>query len=190
METWVWIAIAAAVALVLFVLLVLLGALWRRSRRSRRLKETFGPEYTRTVAKTGKRLQAERELQERERRHEEIELHDLSSPSRARLEEEWRVLQARFLDDPEGTARAAEGLVARVMEERGYPSAEDREQRAADLSVEHPQAVSAYRRGCALLNGVHESPDGTENLRQAMRSFRTAFEELLDSRVGEEAISQ
>jgi hypothetical protein len=75
------------------------------------------------------------------------------------------------------------------MEERGYPVAEDREQRAADLSVEHPQAVSAYRRGCALLDAVHESPDGTENLRQAMRSFRTAVEELLDSPIREEAIS-
>jgi hypothetical protein len=186
METWVWIAIAAAVAL---LLLVLLGAAWRRTRRSRRLQETFGPEYERTVAMTGKRQQAERELQERERRHEEIELHALSTPSRTRLEDEWRDLQSRFVDDPEGTTRAAESLVVRVMEERGYPPAEDREQRAADLSVEHPQAVSAYRRGCALLDSVHESPDGTENLRQAMRSFRTAVEELLDSPIREEAVS-
>lgn len=188
METWVWIAIAAVAALLLLLLVVAVAS-WRGRRRRRQLKETFGPEYERAVAKTGKRQQAEQELRERERRHEEIELHALSGPSRARLEDEWRALQSRFLDDPEGTARAAEGLVGRVMEERGYPSAEDREQRAADLSVEHPQAVSAYRRGCALLDGVHESADGTESLRQAMRSFRTAFEELLDSRVREEALS-
>jgi hypothetical protein len=186
MDTWVWVAIAAAIAL---LLLVLIAAVWRRRRARRRLEETFGPEYGRTVAKTGNRQQAERELRERERRREEIELHGLSGPSRTRLEEEWRALQARFLDDPEGAARAAEGLVARVMEERGYPAAEDREQRAADLSAEHPQAVSAYRRGCALLDGVHESQDATENLRQSMRSFRTAFEELLDSDVRERALT-
>jgi hypothetical protein len=184
MDTWVWIAIAAAIAL---LLLVLVAAVWRRRRGRRRLKEAFGPEYDRMVVSTGKRHEAERVLRERERRHEEIELHSLAAPTQVRLEEEWRSLQARFLDDPEGSARAAESLVARVMEERGYPAAEDRDQRAADLSVEHPQAVSAYRRGCALLDGVHESPDGTETLRQAMRSFRTAFEELLDSRVHEEA---
>jgi hypothetical protein len=186
MDTWVWIAIAAAVAL---LLLVLIGSVWRGRRRRRRLKQAFGPEYERTVARTGKRQEAERRLEERERRHEEIELHELSGPSRARLEEEWRALQARFLDDPEGSARAAESLVVRVMEERGYPTAEDREQRAADLSVENPHAVSAYRRGCALLDGVHESPDATETLRQSMRSFRTAFEEVLDSRVREEALA-
>ena len=117
----------------------------------------------------------------------EFELHALAVASRARLEEDWRALQAGFVDDPEGSARAAEVLVARVMEERGYPDTDDRDQRAADLSVEHPRAVSAYRRGCALLDGVHESPDATETLRQAMRSFRTAFEELLESpaQVGE-----
>ena len=186
METWVWIAIAAAAAL---LVLLLLASVYRRRLRRRRLQESFGPEYQRALAKTGKRHEAEKELVERQRRHEEIELHPLSAASHARLEDEWRTLQARFLDDPEGSARAAEGLVARVMEERGYPDAEDREQRAADLSVEHPQAVSAYRRGCALLDGVHESPDGTESLRQSMRSFRTAFEELLESRVHEEAVT-
>ena len=179
METWVWIVIVAAAAL---LLVFLLASVLRRRRRHRALKETFGPEYERAVAKTGKRQDAENVLEARRRRHEEIELHPLSAASQARLEEEWRSLQARFLDDPEGSARAADGLVARVMEERGYPEASDREQRAADLSVEHPQAVSAYRRGCALLDGVHESPDGTESLRQAMRSFRTAFEELLEQR--------
>jgi hypothetical protein len=184
MDTWGWIAIAAAIALLLILLVAAVG---RGRRRRRRLEEAFGSEYERTVAKSRKRQEAE--LQERERRHEEIELHELSGPTRARLEEEWRSLQSRFLDDPEGSARAAESLVARVMEERGYPAAEDREQRAADLSVEHPNAVSAYRRGCALLDGVHGSPDGTETLRQAMRSFRTAFEELLDGRVREEALT-
>jgi hypothetical protein len=164
METWVWIVIAAAAAL---VLLLLLFSLARRRRRNRRQE-------------TGERR--ERELRLRARPQEEFELHALAVASRTRLEEDWRVLQSGFVDDPEGSTRAAEGLVGRVMEERGYPDTEDRDQRAADLSVEHPRAVSAYRRGCSLLDGAHESPDGTETLRQAMRSFRTAFEELLGDR--------
>src|SRR5262245_51160340 len=167
MNTWVWVAIAVAIAL---LILVLLGIGWRGWRRRRRLKKTFGSEYERTVAKTGKRQQAEEELAARERRHEDFVLHSLSTASQTRPEDQWRVLQSRFIDDPEGSARSAEGLVAQVMEERGYPHSDDRDERAADLSVEHPQAVSAYRRGCALLDGVHESPDATENLRQAMRS--------------------
>ncbi len=154
MEMWVWIAIAVALALLLVVLVV---AFVRRSRRRRHLQETFGAEYDRAVADNGKRQHAEQELLEREQRHEEFELHSLTAAGRARLEEEWRTLQIRFLDDPEGATRAADGLVARVMEERGYPHSEDRDQRAADLSVEHPQAVSAYRRGWSLLDGVDGS---------------------------------
>jgi hypothetical protein len=168
MEMWAWIVVAAALVLLLLLLVV-----WLTRRRG------------------GHQKIADRE-QARQRspapREAEFELHSLAVASRARLEEDWRVLQAGFVDDPEGSARAAEVLVARVMEERGYPDTDDRDQRAADLSVEHPRAVSAYRRGCALLDGVHESPDGTENLRQAMRSFRTAFEQLLNGRALEEAV--
>ena len=179
MEMWVWLAIAVALALLLVVLVV---AFVRRSRRRAHLQETFGSEYDRAVADNGKRQHAEQELLERKRRHEEFELRPLTAAGRARLEEEWRTLQILFIDDPEGATRAADGLVARVMEERGYPHSDDRDQRAADLSVEHPQAVSAYRRGWSLLDGVHGSADGTESLRQAMRSFRTTFEELLGER--------
>jgi hypothetical protein len=167
MEMWAWIVVAAAVVLLLLLLLV-----WLTRRRG-------GDEEIADRERARRRPPAPREA--------EFELHALAVASRARLEEDWRALQAGFVDDPEGSARAAEVLVARVMEERGYPDTDDRDQRAADLSVEHPRAVSAYRRGCALLDGVHESPDATETLRQAMRSFRTAFEELLESpaQVGE-----
>jgi len=180
METWAWVAIAGA-AVLLLVLLVAVAM--RRGGRRRRLRETFGAEYERAVTDNGNRQRAEQELLERQRRHEDFELHSLSVAGQERFEEEWRTAQMRFLDDPEGAARAADVLVARLMEERGYPHARDRDQRAADLSVEHPEAVGAYRRGWSLLDGVHgESAEGTESLRQAMRSFRTAFEELLGER--------
>jgi type I site-specific restriction endonuclease len=176
MDTWMW------VVLVLVALIVVVGAwiAWQRQRTDR-LKERFGPEYDRTVAESDKR-EAEKELLEREKRHEELELQPLSSGARERFQAEWASVQARFVDDPEGAVRAADGLVARVMEERGYPSDGDADQRAADLSVEHSGVVGQYRRGHALLGEVDDADDATENLRQAMKCFRTAFEELLEER--------
>ena len=91
--------------------------------------------------------------------------------------------RARFLDDPEGSARAAEGLVARVMEERGYPArggprpACGRPLRRASAGRQRVPA-----RLCAPRRRAREARDGTESLRQAMRSFRTAFEELAADR--------
>jgi flagellar biosynthesis/type III secretory pathway M-ring protein FliF/YscJ len=77
MDTWSWIAIAVAITL---LLLVLIGSRWRVRRHRRRLEETFGPEYQRAVARSAKRQDAEKELREQERRHEEIELHELAGP--------------------------------------------------------------------------------------------------------------
>ena len=50
------------------------------------------------------------------------------------------------MDDPEGAIREADDLIQSVMRERGYP-VEDFDQRAADLSVDHPDVVENYREG-------------------------------------------
>jgi FtsZ-interacting cell division protein ZipA len=178
MDTWVWVVIVVA-AIVVLLLIALVAS---RRRRTSHLRDTFGSEYDRTVSQAERRRDAERELLEREQRHEELELQPLSSGARERFQAEWASVQARFVDDPEGAVRAADGLVARVMEERGYPSDGDADQRAADLSVEHSGVVGQYRRGHALLGEVDDADDATENLRQAMKCFRTAFEELLEER--------
>ena len=57
-----------------------------------------------------------------------------------------RDVQARFVDDPKGAVSDADGLVARLMQARGYPMS-DFEQRAADISVDHPRVVSNFRAG-------------------------------------------
>jgi FtsZ-interacting cell division protein ZipA len=178
MDTWVWIVIVAA-ALVLLVLVALAAS---RRRRTGHLRDTFGSEYDRTVSESDRRRDAERELLEREKRHEELEIRPLSPGARERFREEWSVVQARFVDEPDGAVREADRIVARVMEERGYPNDVDAEQRAADLSVEHADVVGQYRRGHALVGGIDEAEDGTESLRQAMKCFRAAFEELLEDR--------
>src|SRR5918999_4279693 len=145
MDAWIWILLAVVAVIVVAAA----WFLWQRQRTSQ-LKERFGPEYDRTVAEADRR-EGEKELLEREKRHEKLDIRPLSAESRDRFRDEWRNVQARFVDDPKGAVRDADGLVARVMTERGYPTDEDPEARAEELSVEHADVVGEYRRGHALL---------------------------------------
>lgn len=65
------------------------------------------------------------------------------------------------------------------MNERGYPVSEF-EQRAADLSVDHPDVVEHYREGERFARAARDGDDSTENLRRAMQSYRALFETLVD----------
>jgi hypothetical protein len=67
------------------------------------------------------------------------------------------------------------------MGERGYP-VEDFDQRAADLSVDHPDLVENYRGGHAVAVRSREGDAETEELRQAFVHYRALFEELLETR--------
>jgi hypothetical protein len=171
---------------VVLIVVVLVAAavvwfLWQR-QRSDLLRRRFGPEYDRTVAESESQREAERELSAREERHEKLDIRPLSPTSADRFRQEWQDVQARFVDDPERAVHDADGLVARVMDERGYPTDGDAERRAEDLSVEHANVVGEYRRGHELLEELDGTDESTERLREAMQCFRTAFEELLDDR--------
>ena len=66
------------------------------------------------------------------------------------------------------------------MRERGYP-VEDFDQRAEDLSVDHPDVVQNYRQGHRLATGTDRREEtSTEDLRQAMWHYRALFEELVE----------
>ena len=143
MDTWVWIVLAVIV----LAALVLVAAAAMRKRRSEQLREGFGPEYDHVVEDTGDRRAAERELSERRKRHDELEIVSLSDGVRARYAEEWQQVQARFVDEPEAAVREADQLVQRVMSDRGYPVADDFERRAADVSVDYPDVVENFRDG-------------------------------------------
>ncbi len=171
MDTWVWIVLAVIVLAVLG----LVAAAAMRKRRSEQLREGFGPEYDRVVEDTGDRRAAERELSERRKRHEELEIVSLSDGVRARYAEEWKQVQARFVDEPDAAVREADQLVQRVMSDRGYPVADDFERRAADVSVDYPDVVENFRDGHRLAG-----ESDTESLRQAMVHFRSLFAELLE----------
>ena len=184
MDTWVWIAIGLVVAIV--ILGILISAL--RTRRSRSLQDQFGREYDRTVDKAGDRREAERELAERQKRHDELELRPLSQDARDRYLQQWQVTQGRFVDDPTGAVSEADDLVQRVMRDRGYP-VDDFEQRAADISVEHPELVEKYRTANGIARASERGEASTEDLRHSVRHYRALFVELLEVDDGDQDAS-
>jgi hypothetical protein len=175
MPTWVWVVIAAAAVVVVAVVV------WQalKQRRTGRLQERFGPEYDRTVGTAESKREAEAELQEREERRRELEIRPLSQAARYRYVERWQSVQAEFVDNPGAAVARADDLIQSVMSERGYP-VEDFEQRAADVSVDHPDVVENYRHGHRLAQSSADGEGSTEDLRQAMRHYRALFEELVE----------
>ena len=165
--------------LIVLALLVVLALVAGRQRRSRRLKDRFGPEYDRTVADAGDRKAAESQLEERTARRERLDIVPLDPADRARYLEAWRQTQARFVDEPAEATREADRLITSVMRDRGYPI-DDFEQRAADISVDHPQVVDDYRAAHAIAAANERSEASTEDLRQALVHYRSLFEELLE----------
>jgi FtsZ-interacting cell division protein ZipA len=170
------IVILAIVAIALIVVALLL----MRQRRSQQLQEGFGPEYDRTVEERGgDRREAEAELRERRERREQFEVRDLEPAARDRYADRWRTAQRRFVDEPAPAVGEADALVMEVMRDRGYPVADEFDQRAADVSVDHPQVVEHYRAAHDISGRATVGEASTEDLRQAMVHFRALFVELL-----------
>jgi hypothetical protein len=172
---------AAILLLVLIVVVIVVGAVlfWQR-RRSAKLQKRFGPEYQRAVGQFGDQRKAEAELAAREKRVRSLDIRSLSPEEQARFTDAWKKAQARFVDEPSQAAAEADVLVKELMEARGYPMG-DFEQRAADVSVDHPGVVNNYRaaREIALRNSAGKAT--TEDIRQAMVHYRSLFEELLNT---------
>ena len=166
--------------LVIVVVVVLLALLLGRRRRTQRLQHQFGPEYQRTVARTGDQRTAEADLTAREQRRREFDIVALEPAVRDRYLEAWRTTQGRFVDDPATATREADTLVARVMRDRGYP-VDDFDQRAADVSVDHPQVTENYRAAHAIFQANEQGLASTDDLRQAFVHYRSLFSELLDA---------
>ena len=173
---------AAMIALVVGLILVLGLAAWLISnrRRDERLEGKYGPEYQRLVREASPR-EAARELNRREKRIELLHISPLAEEERHRFAEEWERLQTRFVDDPAGAVADADRLVGSLMTTRGYPVAEF-EQRAADISVDHPLVVEHYRAAHAIALRHEQRQATTEELRQGLVHYRSLFSELLEDR--------
>jgi hypothetical protein len=171
---------SAVVAIVVIVIAAVIGiALLIVNQRSKRLRERFGPEYTRTLEETGSRIRAEAKLQKLQSRVEHYKITPLSSEIRTRFVGDWHKIQSRFVDDPRGALSEADRLIQEIMTTRGYPVAEF-EQRAADISVDHPQVVEQYRAGHEISLRHAQGRASTEDMRQAMIRYRALFGELAD----------
>lgn len=164
--------VALAIVVVAFAL--------TRKRRTDELRGQFGPEYERLVHEQGDARAAESELTNRVERVKQLHIKPLSSEHRRRFTEAWRSDQARFVDDPKGAVVEADRLVADLMQVRGYPVG-DFEQRAADVSVDHPHVVQNYRVAHDIAVREQHGEASTEDLRKAMVHYRALFEDLLDS---------
>ncbi|MFC9555873.1 hypothetical protein ACFTWF_34195 [Rhodococcus sp. NPDC056960] len=178
MPVWGWILIAAVV--VIAVLAVIASRSVSSRKRTERLKGRFGPEYERTVGEVGDRSAAEDELAARERKREKLDIVPLSPDARAKYADSWRTVQIEFVDNPSSAVGAADRLVIHVMRERGYPI-DDFDQRAADISVDHPKVVENYRTAHRIFLSQEQGDVGTEKQREAFVHYRALFEKLLET---------
>jgi hypothetical protein len=165
--------------LIIALIVAVAVVLARRKRQSKRLEQRFGAEYGRTVDELGSRHNAESELKAREKRVDSLTLIALSPSDAVRFNQAWSALQSRFVDNPKGVVIEADQLVRELMLKRGYPMG-DFERRAADISVDHPAVVAAYRAAQAIAERDQRGEGDTEDLRKAVVHYRTLFDELLE----------
>ncbi len=179
MPTWSWVLIALAVVIVMALAVIVVLSMSRR-KRTERLRSHFGPEYDRAVGESADQDTAEKELVARERKRQKLDIVALAPESRAKYAEYWRTVQTAFVDDPAGAVGDADHLVTAVMRERGYPI-EDFDQRAADISVDHPNVVEHYRAAHVIHLAQEKADVGTEAQREAFVHYRALFEKLLET---------
>ena len=171
--------ISIAVAVVVVVAVVAVAAfLITRKRRTQALRERFGPEYDRVVRQEGNASRGEEVLEFRAKRHDKFNIEPLSASAQTQFASRWSNLQPQFVDDPKGSVARADELVTEVMRARGYPMG-DFEQRAADISVDHPVVVENYRAAHDIALRHNTGKATTEDLRKAMVHYRALFEDLL-----------
>jgi hypothetical protein len=177
------------IALAVAVILVIAGLAWLYLRKRRNstavLRKKFGPEYDRAVKVHGSERKAEARLEDREKRVEKLNIRELDSIEHERFSKRWELVQSRFIDSPKGAVTEADDLVSSLMRARGYPAAEF-DQRAADISVDHPRVMENYRSAHEIAIRVGKDEATTEELRTAMIHYRSLFEDLAQAPAGVE----
>jgi hypothetical protein len=168
---------ALVIGVVVAICIVIAIALIVKNQRSQRLKNRFGPEYNRAVEETGNKTRAEAKLEKLAKRVQSFKINELQPTARADFVSTWQKIQGRFVDDPKSALAEADKLIQEIMMARGYPVT-DFEQRAADLSVDHPLIVEHYRAGHDISVRHSQGRESTEDMRQAMIHYRTLFGEL------------
>jgi hypothetical protein len=171
--------IAGAIAIVLIILVGVALYMRKRRKTTAGLRTRFGAEYDQAVVTHGSERKAEANLADRETRVEGLKIRELGAAERERFVADWNVVQSRFVDHPKGAVTEADELVSSLLKARGYPVA-DFDQRAADISVNHPHLADHYRsaHGVALRLGSDETT--TEDLRTAIIQYRSLFDDFVE----------
>jgi hypothetical protein len=157
MDAWVWVVIVAAVIVILLVIAAI-AAQQRRRTRTEHLRDTFGDEYDRVTG---------------------ADIRPLSADQQQRYLAQWQEIQRTFVDVPDRSVANAETLVNQVMRDRGYPVADEFENQAELISVDHPDLVSNYREAHRVYQRSLEDHADTEELRSSFVHYRSLFNELL-----------
>jgi hypothetical protein len=166
------------IAVVVILFIAGLSWLYMHKRKTAALRQKFGSEYNRAVLVHGSERKAEAKLEDREKRIEKLSIRDLNPAEHERFVKRWDEVQARFVDSPKGAVLEADDLVTDLMKTRGYPVS-DFDQRAADISVDHPLVVENYRSAHETTMRVGRLEASTDELRTAMIHYRALYEELM-----------
>jgi hypothetical protein len=169
------------IAILIAVIVLIVGAVvafYLQRRRSEKLRERFGPEYERSLKESGDRRRAEAQLEKRAERVEKFHLRPLAPEDKARFVEQWDRVQAHFVDAPAGAVAEADQLLGDIMATCGYPMG-NFEQRAADISVDHPIVTQNYRAAHEIAVRQSAGKASTEDLRRAMIHYRALFDDLV-----------
>src|ERR1700678_1599560 len=166
-----------AVVIIMIVVVAVAVALILQNR-SKKLRAQFGPQYDRTVAQTGTKFKAEAELERVVNRVKGYDLRALTAADRDRFQQSWRVIQAKFVDDPTVAFLEADQILGAVMSAPGYPPS-DFEHRVTEISVDHSLVAENYRAGHEIAVRHSQQQSTTEDLRKGMVHYRTLFEELM-----------
>lgn len=178
MPGWAWIAIAVA----LIVVVAALAATTTRRKQRRRttdLRGRFGDEYDRVLKSSGGRRKAEAELERRLEQRREVQIAAVRRSEREECESRWRDIEAQFDESPLPAIARADALVTTVLADCGYPMEVGFDERAALLSVDHPEAVEHYRRAHATFRRADESGLSREDLYESLQHYRALLDEVV-----------
>ena len=113
---------------------------------------------------------------------QKLKVRGLDPIEHERFSKQWESVQSRFVDSTKGAVAEPDDLESSLMKTRGYPVS-DFEQRAADISVDHPRVRlgKAFTDERSSLEQQWDRGDSvsTEDLRVTLRHYRSFFDRLL-----------
>lgn len=173
---------------VIAVVIAVFAIVWfvLRRRKTSQLREKFGDEYDRTVDSVGGRSDAERNLEERQKRVAEFDIRPLTVAERDRFAAEWKDVKALFVDSPQEAVLRGDRLLANMMDTRGYPMG-DFDRRYEDLTVDHGTVARHYRDGHDIAEKRGDAT--TEEMRRALNHYEKLYDELVADAVEETSVT-